>query len=357
LFVRAKPSAQNHPAAVAEKQREQPKWKRHILLALQTPDASWGWYFPAVRAGKRLLDQERFSAILSSAPPWTAHLVAKALARQSRLPWIADFRDPWVGNRADTPKWRSRLDMRMEAACVRKAARVICNTDLVRDQMRARYASLGSERFVTITNGFDDVIEQPNRSVSEPPFILLHAGELYASRRIDTFSAALRQLIQENKLRADDVKAVFLGHSEPMIRQMASSEAPELVQQGTISFCPPVSYQEARTAIQHATVLLVFLCGQSNTVPQKVYEYLSSGKVIFATAKPGAVTQLIEETGCGIWADCDDIGQIKTKLLRAIELGRTGRPRPVSSFNHFHFRNLTSNLADVIRHVTSQNQG
>ena len=37
--------------------------QRHALALLQTPDPYWGWYFPAVEAGKKLIEQDRKSVV------------------------------------------------------------------------------------------------------------------------------------------------------------------------------------------------------------------------------------------------------------------------------------------------------
>ena len=68
-------------------------WARLHLLV---PDAKIGWYHGAVQRGKKLLQAQPYDALLSTAPPPTTALVARALARFSKIPWTADFRDPWT---------------------------------------------------------------------------------------------------------------------------------------------------------------------------------------------------------------------------------------------------------------------
>ena len=60
------------------------------------PDKDVGWLLPAVGAGLRSFSSRKPDVIFSSAPPWTTHLVAGALASALGRPWVADFRDPWV---------------------------------------------------------------------------------------------------------------------------------------------------------------------------------------------------------------------------------------------------------------------
>jgi len=55
-----------------------------------------GWYFYAVKEGQRILRSNNIDAIFSSSNPPTAHFVASYLHRKTGIPWIAEFRDPWV---------------------------------------------------------------------------------------------------------------------------------------------------------------------------------------------------------------------------------------------------------------------
>src|SRR6185503_7673293 len=70
------------------------------------PDSYRAWARPAIAQGRARLAAGGIDAVLSTAPPETAHLVGEALAHGDpgkRLTWLADFRDPWVGLYYRTP--------------------------------------------------------------------------------------------------------------------------------------------------------------------------------------------------------------------------------------------------------------
>ena len=69
--------------------------RRGARAALYFPDAQIGWYAPALITARRALRERRFDAVFSSSFPITAHLVARRLHRWLKIPWIAEFRDPW----------------------------------------------------------------------------------------------------------------------------------------------------------------------------------------------------------------------------------------------------------------------
>ena len=65
---------------------------------LLLPDSYAGWAAPrAARRGRAARARGTSSAVLSTSPPDSVHLAALPLARRFGLPWVADFRDPWIG--------------------------------------------------------------------------------------------------------------------------------------------------------------------------------------------------------------------------------------------------------------------
>ncbi len=131
---------------------------RQIRAGLFIPDGRAGWIPHALVPGRRLAREEGVRAILSSGPPFTALLIGGALGRMTRLPWIADFRDPWT--RApfypERPGIARRIDERCERWVVRNAARTLAvNREILADFLD-RYEGLDASRFITLSNGFDE---------------------------------------------------------------------------------------------------------------------------------------------------------------------------------------------------------
>src|SRR3954452_11809910 len=97
----------------AEPDRARVAVRSAARAALYFPDAQVGWYAPALVTARRALREHRFDAIVSSSFPITAHLVARRLHRRMRIPWIAEFRDPWsaeLARRGDPATRAARLE-------------------------------------------------------------------------------------------------------------------------------------------------------------------------------------------------------------------------------------------------------
>jgi len=336
--------------------------RHHLLSVLLFPDRYQGWYFPATRTARHLLRKVDFDVVFSTAPPYIAHLIARSLKRQFKIPWIADFRDPWVNNEvllSSYPKWYVSLSARMEANCVRAADLVISNTDWQHRVMCERYPTLPRERFVTLTNGFDNIEAPASLDVNKhKPLCCLHLGDIYQGRRIDTFCAGLSILVKERKLDPNSVKVLFLGYTEQSQIEACRKIAGELVNSGMIEFQQRVGKEEARRRLWEADLLLIFQGGYRAQVPLKFYEYLSTGKPVFAVAEPGALSELISHTGVGLWTGADNPREIAEKFLVSLTL--PAKPAEVVQDRwaaQFHFRSLSRRLATWIRKLQEEQKG
>ena len=335
------------------------RFRQHLLSLLSIPDAYWGWYFPAMGAARHLLLDEKFDAIVSTSPPYTAHLIALSLKKRYQIPWIADFRDPWVNNvslPSSRPKWRRKLEARIEASCVKSANLVVCNTDWQREVMCERYQKLPREKFSTLTNGFDDLEAPPSLDFKKhKPLRCLHLGGIYEGRRIDTFCAGLSMLVKKQKLDPDAVKVLFLGDTDESQIAACREVAGELMDSGLIEFRQQVDREEAKRNLWEADLLLIFQGAYRAQIPLKFYEYLSTGKPIFALSQQGALSNVMAQTGVGIWAGEDDPCEIGEKFLLALTL--PVQPAEIIQrrwSEQFHFRSLSRQLAQWIQEFVAK---
>ena len=67
-------------------------WLKSVIYF---PDNHVGWLPTAAPKARALMRASAFSAVLSTAPPFTGHFVARCAVAGSRIPWIADYRDLW----------------------------------------------------------------------------------------------------------------------------------------------------------------------------------------------------------------------------------------------------------------------
>src|SRR5262249_44006805 len=135
------------------------------------------------------------------------------------LPLVLKIRDPWSlhesGHSAPLAageRIRLRVVSALERRFLSEAAGVIINTRRALSAYQARYPFLEG-RASLVRNHFDlGLYEQPPEG--EPPpsrFTLIHTGTLRAETTVDDIGAALRRLIDREKLTPADVVLRQLG--------------------------------------------------------------------------------------------------------------------------------------------------
>ncbi len=78
------------PAQPLKTQRVTTFLNRWVMI----PDKIFPWIGPAARRGRQL----EFDAIYSTSDPLSDHLVARRIAQRTGRPWVAEFRDLWLGS-------------------------------------------------------------------------------------------------------------------------------------------------------------------------------------------------------------------------------------------------------------------
>jgi glycosyltransferase involved in cell wall biosynthesis len=328
--------------------------RRTVLTGLNVPDTLTGWIPPAVLAGRRLLRRSNVACLFSSGPAWSSHLAALALARLTGLPWVAHFRDPWSQGQGsiapDEPRWAVRMNARLERAVVRRAARVICVTEQHANVLRRHYVSCASEKFVTISNGYDGAEwEQLERELGaagtgarDDCFVITYAGALYVGRSPLLVLEALMRLAQVGDIPADRVRLDLILYDGvrhlPDGRDMMEV-AREMGLGGSLRIQGPFRRDETLRRLLESDLLLLLGNNVTMQIPGKLYEYLRTGRPILALAPSGAQTELLRATG-GAWiVEPDDVNGAVAAIRDAYQRWLSGQPGPkadprlVSSFD------------------------
>jgi len=159
----------------------------------------------------------------------------------------------------------------------------------------------------------------------------------------------LNLLVNRGELDPAQFKVLFIGDNELSLVRTAEGSAPELLAKGCIEFRGRENWQVADQIRWNADVLLLFFRDPLG-VPAKFYEYLPTGKPIFAVTPQGALTDMIEKTGSGVWVEPDDPAEIGLKLLEVLAMPPVPPERAQRLWaGDFHFRSLAGKLADWVK--------
>jgi glycosyltransferase involved in cell wall biosynthesis len=336
---------------------------RRLLLSLcWLPDANLGWLPLAVQQGLRIVREERPRAILTTSPPHTAHLVGLWLARITGLPWLADFRDPWVANPGKPRFVRTGLsdafDRRMERTVVRRARAVVVTTDPFHARLAEQYPGEAPAKFITIPNGFD-----PDDFATLPPpgpsdrFLVTHVGSLYYRRSVVTFLHAAAALIQSGEIPRADLRIALVGGS-PEDGQDVRTMVEILGLSSAVEWVGNVAQREALAWMRRSSLLLLFAQQFGLQIPAKTFEYLASGTPILAITEEGPTADLV--TRLGGFVAPDTVAEITLMLRRcyrahrAVSLARPATPWNDVRLREFDRRGIAAKFATLLDEIVQR---
>jgi glycosyltransferase involved in cell wall biosynthesis len=298
------------------------------------PDEFVGWYPFAVRAGKRIVRERGIDAVVSTSPPHSAHLVGKAIASSTGLPWVADFRDLWTRNPGflHAQGIRGRVERRLERSVVTAATRIVTVTDPFRTNILVDYPALDPDVVRVIPNGFDppdfEGGELPENLTPAPScFRVVYTGGWLSNGSPRLFLEALARSIATSTEEGMPIEAIFAGTQQAMVRSEAERA-------GVSSLVRAVGYLPARKACalqRSADALLLTLGGRSNSpeiIPGKTFQYLGAGRPIIALVPDGAAADLVRKAGAGFVVAPDDVDAVARTLGAMIRAKRVGKPFP-----------------------------
>jgi glycosyltransferase involved in cell wall biosynthesis len=252
------------------------------------PDSYAGWARRAGRAARRRVALGPFDAMLSSSPPDSVHLAALAVKRATRLPWVADFRDPWVALyfRQPPTRWHRARQEALERAVLDSADRTLVASRTHADQLVSLTAARPG-RVVHLPNGFESAPDEGEGTpaVADPEhFTLVFTGTLSQMPDVEVFLEALHELLARRPEARRRLRARLAGPFESGYEDRAVA----LGLTGIVEFRGIQPHAPTRALQRAADLLLLWKPrGLETMVPGKLYEYLDSGRPLLALLPAG----------------------------------------------------------------------
>ena len=316
-------------------------------------DEYLGWLPFAVQAGRKIIQTHKPEAIYSTSAPATDHLVAMTLAWRTNLPWIADFRDPWVGNFMHKPvtllhDWYVK---KLEKQVVTRANIVIANTEPNRQALIARYPHIASSRFVTIPNGFDpaDFLELAAPQNDNRRFTLVYTGTFYGKeRRLKPLLSAIELCIKRGAFSNDQIILKLVGN----IGKIAEEEARQS-EFNNIEFLGYLSHRQTLEQMLAADACVLVVgsgAGSEGVYPAKIFEYLAAEKPVLCLADAGIAADLIRSANAGVVASPEDPISISSALLQLYNDWHAKTTKPIKNeiIQRYNRRVQAGELAQIL---------
>jgi glycosyltransferase involved in cell wall biosynthesis len=294
-----------------------------IHRRLLIPDPQVVWVLPALMKSLHIIRKVGASLIYTSSPPNSVQFLGLLVKRVAKLPWVADFRDPWTeGVRRkqayERNKTRRRIEEALERSVITRADHVVVTTDLTLEQFTAKYSSVPAGKFSVITNGFDPT--DFRRTVSDTAlldpqeFNITLTGNVEAMFDAMPFFGALQELIGEDEGIGSRLRVNFVGTKRGKYDAF-------IQQHGLDRHVRYIDYVPHTTSLQYLSESdVLFLCqipvyeSASSKLSGKLFEYLYMRKPILALTLPGLTTEILSRSGLGTVVHPSDRPGIKRAL-------------------------------------------
>jgi hypothetical protein len=270
------------------------------VISLQDPQ--WLWYilgrYQAIKIAKRV----KPDILLSSALPFSSHLLAAAIKRKLNIPWIADYRDLWSGSSLGS-------EVRLTRLCKEKLEKnVLRHSDAlttVSKPLAKDLTQISKKSVHIVTNGFDPE-EYVMGSMEFPDYWnacrlnILYTGMIYPMfQDLQPLAQAIRQMNVMNHIQKGDLLVWLFGPNTEVVKPVIEKYRVEPF----FEISDSIPHRKALELQRSADILLFLEWGdnrQKGIFSAKIFEYLGAGKPILGIGPQGGVVDdTLKETGTG----------------------------------------------------------
>jgi len=314
------------------------------------PDSKIGWVGPAVRLGRRLFQERKYDALITTSPPVSCHLIGLRLRQDLGLPWIADFRDFWTIYKAEEvyPDQRRRDRARDLLIRIRQCATAITAVN----RSVADYLGGGE----VIPNGYDpDVAESWKQPPSGEIFTIGLLGHQHDTRELEpllktleSFRARCHDGLQ--RVRILQVGEINAGWFRALLQQRGLEVAVDL--RGRLSRAETIR----ALAQAHLFFLGVSAREGPGFLPGRTFELIASGRPILAYCEEESeIARIVSGSSKGTCFSDASLDRAVTELTARYEAFASGRYEiaPLSEYaRQFSGEELARRFAALLGKVT-----
>lgn len=331
-------------------------WKESLSVWLRgnlfIPDARCWWVKPSVKFLTGYLKDHPVDAMVSTGPPHSMHLIARALHIKFNIPWVADFRDPWTDidyyKDLKLTRCADKKHHRLERQVLTEATRVVT----VGWDCAKGLENHGAKDVTVITNGYDfsEIFNEKYQKTST--FTMSHIGIIGANRNPETFWETLSEICvetDENK----SLKIRLIGQTDNSVMESIKRNKIE----NYVEIIPYIPHNQVIEEQRKSDVLLLFVNNTPNAkgiLTGKLFEYMASGRPILCIGpEDGDSARILNETKTGITVDFDDKEKMKSVILDLIAKHKENQliTNGVKAVEKYSRRNLTKEFVTILNEI------
>jgi len=321
------------------------------------------WYISAKKFIEQNLNLDGINLMLTSFSSIASHQLGYFIKkRKPNIFWIADFRDPYMGNAGKKGNVWERLQRiharKTEQRILNSADKIITVSEGLKRSFDEKLGGKGSA--IVIYNGYDkeDVAGKANFSGNKKRFTISYLGKLYGNLRNPALLFdVLEELLKEGAIEKEKLLVNYAGSDSSVMKKYV-----EKFNIGEIYHdCSFVSREKSLQIQSNSHLLLLLSLNSSESrgiLTSKLYEYINVRRQIICLMTgegTGELGKLIKDGDLGIACSYKHYAESKKKLRKFIlkkyrEYMHTGKieyridNRFISRFN---YENIVDQIINI----------
>lgn len=318
------------------------------------PDARKFWIRPSTTFLLNYIIKHNITHVISSGPPHSMHLIALNLKKkQPHLRWMADFRDPWTNidfyEKLMLTNWADKKHHQQELSVLNYADSILSIGASMNNEFIDMYKLAGgknTQKFHTITNGFDTDDTSRDTIIKDKKFSIAHVGTLVKDRNPEVLWKVLNKLLKEHSDFKQQLEIKLVGKVDIFVKEQI--EAFGLSQYvNKIDYLP---HNEVIKEQQTSKVLLLLVNNTKNAkgiLTGKFFEYMATGAPILAIGPlEGDLADILTKTNSGVMSDFRDEQSLEKNILNYFN-GHLPK-RNEQEINGYSRKELTRQLCNLL---------
>jgi glycosyltransferase involved in cell wall biosynthesis len=288
-------------------------------------------------------------------------LIARHLHKHSNIPWVADFRDPWIGNfnLCFPSPLHHRLVESKERQIIQDANHILVTSAPIGKSFCERIPGISQAKITWLPNGFDAQdfsTVLPAKRVNDY-FYLVYTGSFY-NRELTAYPIlrAIQTALLTGQIPRQHLRVQLVGNTGKATQKWIS----ELNLDGIVETPGFVPHEQSLAYLLAADALLLIIGvspDSSDVYTGKIFEYLAAGKPILCLANDGVASDLVRRARAGIIVPPDDVPQISHRLVEMYQRWQNGQlsiEPERELIQTFERRQLTRRLAIIFDELTGK---
>jgi len=352
-FLRGKKGTSVEPGMSSIKGKNKSLYQKiaaYIRANFFIPDARIGWLPYALKEVKNILKKHKIDIVITTSPPHSAQLIGAAIKEQYHLPWIADFRDPWVNmyinQILDLSSRVKQKNIQYENKVLRLADMVM----VVGNSMHKEFTPRNSNTYV-LYNGFDTKDLPSLEAKPSVNFVLEYVGKLSPVADTPILWKTIKELRNSYPNFKKHFRLSFTGMISEPIKQSIEKEKLSTI----TSFHPFIPHQEAIKKMIDANMLLLIIANtpeNDRIITGKIFEYLATQTPILGIGPiEGDAAILLRQCERMPMVDFNDANGMKKALLTHFDHWLKHQNFSLKNTNNLHLKFSRKKITQKLVHL------